>query len=71
MSIHESADETHLRRAKEALTAYQAREAEARKALTEAVESTRLARDKYNALFAATEQREYERRRVTYDHCTK
>lgn len=63
MSIHETEDQTRLRRAKEAIATFQAREIEARKALLDAVEATKRARERYEELFLAAEQREYIRRK--------
>lgn len=58
-------------RAKEAVTACQSAEVEASKALTNAVESTKRARERYEAIFLAEEQAECARLRSTYNHCTK
>lgn len=67
----ETEDQTRLRRAREALIAYQWSETEARKILAAAVDSTKRAREKYEELFIAAENREVKRRLATYDHCTK
>lgn len=67
----ETEDQTRLRRAQEALIVYQWSETEARKILAAAVESTKRAREKYEELFLAAENREVKRRLATYDHCTK
>lgn len=67
---NETETQTRLRRAKEALAAYQNAEAEARKVLAGAIESTKRARDKYAELFLAEETRERARRMDTYNHCT-
>lgn len=68
---HETESQTRLRRAKEALENYQAAEAEARKALHHATESTKRAREKYSELFHAEENRVRERLIKDYNHCTK
>lgn len=60
----ETEDQTRLRRAKEAFAHCKASEDEARKALARAVESTKLARAKYEELFLAEEKRECDRRRA-------
>lgn len=67
----ETEDQTRLRRAKEALAAYKLSEEEARKALAAAVEATKRAREKYEELFLAVENREAARLRASYNHCTK
>jgi phosphopantetheine adenylyltransferase len=66
----ETETQTRLRRAKEALAAYQAAENEARKALADAVESTAWARRNYERLFLAEENRERARRINAYNHFT-
>lgn len=68
MTTTETEDQTRVRRAKEAVALCQSRENEARKALAEAAESTKRAREKYEELFAASEQREVARRRAQYNH---
>lgn len=67
----ETEEQTRLRRAKDAIAYCQASETEARKALSAAMESTKRAREKYEELFLAAENREVTRRRATYYHCTK
>lgn len=69
--IHETEDQTRLRRAKEALAQYRQREDEARKALAAAVESTKRAKEKYEEMYLAEEKREVERLKASYLHCTK
>lgn len=69
--IHETEDQTRVRRAKEAIAICQTRENEARKALADAAEATKRARAKYEELFQAAEQREVTRLKSTYIHCTK
>lgn len=66
----ETENQTRLRRAKEALANYQAAETEARKALANAIESTRRARAKYEELFLLEEARERTNRINTYNHST-
>ncbi len=67
----ETEHQTRLRRAKEAVSNCQTREADAIKALAEASKDTKRARDKYEELFLAEEQREAARLRANYNHCTK
>lgn len=67
----ETEHQTRLRRAKESLAACREREAEARKALNDATEDTKRAKDKHDELFIAEENREANRRRTEYNHCTK
>ncbi len=67
----ETEHQTRLRRAKEAIASCQSREVDARKALVDACDSTKRAREKYEELFLAEEQREAARRRQAYDHSTK
>lgn len=66
----ETESQTRLRRAKESVLALQAAEAEARKALAYAIESTKRAREKYEELFIKEENAECARRKNNYDHCT-
>jgi len=66
----ETENQTRLRRAKEALVALQAAEAEARKALADAIESTKRARAKYEELFCNEENAERARRLKDYYHGT-
>ena len=67
---NETETQTRLRRAKESVAAYQSAENEARKALADAIESTRRAREKYEALFVAEENLERARKLKQYSHCT-
>ena len=68
--MNETENQTRLRRAKESLAAYRDAENEARKALTEAMESTKRAKEKYEELFMAEEQSERSRRIAGYRHAT-
>ena len=68
--MKETENQTRLRRAKESLASCRSAEAEARKALAEATESTKRAKDKYEALFAAEEQAEFNRKKSDYRHAT-
>lgn len=68
---NETEDQTRCRRAKEAVAICQERENELRKALADAVESTKRAREKYSELFQAAENREVARLKASYNHCTK
>jgi hypothetical protein len=67
----ETENQIRLRRAKESVIACQAVEMEARRALASAVESTKLAREKYEELFMAEEKQERARSMRDYNHCTK
>jgi len=60
----EEEDNLRLRRANEFIRASQEAETQARIALTRAVEQTKLARAKYNELFAACEARACARRQA-------
>lgn len=68
--MKETENQTRLRRAKETLAACWHAEAEARKALAAAVESTRRAKERHEELFALEEQQEIARRRADYRHTT-
>lgn len=68
--INETENQIRLRRAKESVAAYQAAENEARKALASAVEFTKRAREKYEELFLAEQNRECAKRLADYNHCT-
>jgi hypothetical protein len=57
---HETEHQTRLRRAKEAIKAYQDAEDAARIALANATQATKRAREKYDELFAAEENRIYQ-----------
>jgi len=61
--MNETETQIRLRRAKEALENSRAAETAARKALAEAVESTKRAKEKYEALFLANEAEECDRRK--------
>ena len=69
--LHETENQTRLRRAKAAVESCQDAEAEARRVLASAIESTRRAREKYSALFLAEENSERAHRIADYRHCTK
>lgn len=69
--MHETENQTRLRRAKEALATCQDAENEARKVLAASVESTKHAREKLSEIFAAEEKLECARRLNDYSHCTK
>lgn len=64
-------NQTRLRRAKEALAACKAAEDDARRALADAVESSKRAKERYEVLFMAEESAEVARRRANYLHETK
>lgn len=66
----ETENQTRLRRAKESIVFFQANEVEARKALANAVEATKRAKEKYEELFIAEENIERIRRMNKYNHCT-
>jgi hypothetical protein len=68
--MNETENQIRLRRAKEALANWREVEAEARRALTEAMESTKRAKEKYEELFANEEKAEVERRKADYRHVT-
>lgn len=68
--MKETENQTRLRRAKETLAACREAEAEARKVLASAVESTRRAKERHEELFALEEQHEIARRRADYRHTT-
>lgn len=59
----ETEGQTIVRRAKEALAACKLKEDELRRALADASESTKRAREKYEAAFLEEEKREADRRR--------
>ena len=67
---NETENQTRLRRAKESVEACRNAESEARKALAIAIESTKRAREKYDVLFIAEENRERARKMKNYNHCT-
>lgn len=69
--MSETDNQTRLRRAKEALSAYRTAEYEARRVLAAAIESTKMAREKYESLFLDEEKAEATRRRTEYYHSTK
>ncbi len=68
---HETDNQIRLRRAAESLIAARAAEAAARRALNEAIEATKRAKEKHEELFIAEEKAEVTRRKGAYDHCTK
>ena len=65
--IHETEDQIRLRRAKEALQACQMQENQARKALADAVSTTKRARERHEELFLAEEKQEVARRQQAYN----
>jgi hypothetical protein len=69
--MNETDTQIRLRRAKEALAA--AREAESRAitARSEAAETRRRAKERYDELFLREVQEEYTRRMANYRHATK
>lgn len=62
--------QVRLRRAKDALAACRETEAELRRKLTEAIDSTKRAKDRYDELFIAEDQAERARRIDSYRHAT-
>jgi len=68
--INETENQIYLRRSKEAFSAARRAESDARRALAQAVEQTRLAKEKYERFFEAEEQAEVKRRKSDYRHCT-
>lgn len=69
--MNETENQIRLRRAKEILATNRAMENEARKALADAIESSKRAKERYEELFAAEEKAEFARRKASYLHCTK
>lgn len=69
--MNETENQTRLRRAKDALAFARETETSARKALSDAVEATKRAKERYEDLFLAEEQAECARLKSTYDHATK
>lgn len=69
--IHETEDQTRLRRAKESISACQDRENECRRALAAAAESTKRARERFEEIYLAAEKHEVTRLRAQHNHCTK
>lgn len=65
MSFNETELQIRLRRSKESLTCSQFSENEARKALADAVKSSKQAKERYEELFLAEEQAEVSRRKTT------
>jgi len=68
--MNETENQTYLRRAKEAFNSARIAEGDLRRALSQAVENTRIAKEKYERLFEAEEQAEVKRRKADYRHCT-
>jgi septal ring factor EnvC (AmiA/AmiB activator) len=66
----ETATQTRLRRAKEALATARAQEDDLRKALAVAMQTTARARERVSELFAQEEKEEVARRMQDYRHCT-
>ena len=71
MNQFETATQTRLRRAGEALEAARAKELDAIQALNEARQSKERAKERYSELFAKAEQEEVARRLSDYRHTTK
>ena len=67
---NETENQVYLRRSKEALDIARTAENDARRALAQAVEQTRRAKEKYERLFEAEEKAEVKRRLSDYRHCT-
>lgn len=65
MNMNETENQTRLRRAKEAIAAFRETEAAARKALNDATEATKRAKERYEELFLAEEKAEAARRKST------
>ena len=68
--MNETKTQTLLRNAEQALKSYREQENEARKALAMAVESTRKAKEKWEALFAKEQDEAVARLLSEYRHCT-
>ena len=66
----ETETQIRLRRSKEALVAAREAEANARRILNDAIQSTQRAKERYEELFAADQAAEVARRRKEYMHCT-
>lgn len=69
--MNETENQTRLRRAKESLTTARDTEAIARKALNDATEGTKRAKERYEELFMAEEKAEALRRKADYRHETR
>jgi hypothetical protein len=69
--MNETELQTRLRRAKESLAAARAIETTARIALANAVQDTKRAKERYEALFLAEDAAEKNRRNENYRHATK
>ena len=68
--MNETKTQTLLRNAKQALESYRQQENEARKALAMAADSTRKAKEKYEALFAKEQEEVVAKLKAEYNHCT-
>jgi len=68
--MKETQTQTLLRNAEQALKSYREQENEARKALAMAADSTRKAKEKYEALFAKEQDEAVARLLSEYRHCT-
>jgi hypothetical protein len=66
----ETENQIRLRRAKEALAAARDREAIARRALADATESVKSAKERYEELFMAEERAAADRLKADYRHAT-
>lgn len=68
--MNETENQIRLRRAKEALAATRDREAIARRALADATESVKSAKERYEELFMAEEKAAAARLKADYRHAT-
>lgn len=68
---HETDNQIRLRRAAESLSTAREAEATARRALNDATEAVKRAKERHEELFMAEEKAEVARRKSAYDHCTK
>jgi len=69
--MNETENQSRLRQVKESLAAYRSAESQARKALADAVESTKRCKERYEELFIAEDLAECARRKASYRHQTK
>ena len=70
MKMNETKTQILLRNAKHALESYRQQENEARKALAMYADSTRKAKEKYEALFAKQQDEAVAKFKAEYRHCT-
>jgi len=68
--MNETKTQTLLRNAKQALESYRQQENEALKALAMAADSTRKAKEKYEALFLKEQEEAAAKLKAEYRHCT-